>query len=222
MKKERRTISKMYYQSFDASEYLEHYGVKGMKWGVVRSKYKSMRERGLDKRNYKRSKRNLAAAKRNVKEKGKMLDTSLDKVDEAEKTYKKALSKTTLPWNKQKKYDAINAALKDVEKAHTDAEGYQKNFKRAERIHKEAASKYAENTNYMIGKYGSKSAKSLSVKNMKAGKRYIGEVYKTGITLADIPVFGNMYVGKFVSREETRIRNDLRTKKARKNEKRTY
>lgn len=51
----------MYYDGFDASSYLEHYGVKGMKWGIRKARLKSENaitnrnksKKQLDKRNKK-------------------------------------------------------------------------------------------------------------------------------------------------------------------------
>lgn len=204
------------YQSFDPTLYLEHYGVKGMKWGIRRSPEElgRRREYKADKKEYKKLKRQTAASIRNLKQRGKMLDDSMRNVREAELEYNKALSMTTLPWNRQKKYDAMNAASAALEKAHKDAERPQANLERAKKIHDDIEKAYREKATQMISKYGSNSVKSLKSKTINLGENYTKEVERTGITVANLPFIGNWYTGNVISNKEYYIRENLRTKKA--------
>ena len=182
-----------------------HYGVPGMKWGVIRWK---------DKRTRNSLKRQLAADKKNLKFKGKMSNEAFEEYNKAHKSYKKALSRPAL--SSKKKMKRIDETLERLEQAGKNKENAKKELLRAERIYDSDEKRYRDHVDKMMKEYGSENVKSISTKTIKAGKYYCKEVVRTGITVADLPLIGTMYSGRSIASKDYQDRQDRIDEKASK------
>lgn len=180
------------------NEELIHYGVPGMKWGVIRWK---------DNRTRRSLKRQLAADKNNLKFKGKMSNEATADYSKAYKKYEKALSRPSL--SSKKKMKRVDAALEGLEIAGKNKEKAKKELLRADRIYESDEKRYREHVDKMMNKYGSENVKSISTKTINVGKYYCKEVVRTGITVADLPLIGTMYSGKSIASKDYKDRQNL-------------
>lgn len=182
--------------NYEYSNELYHYGVKGMKWGVIRSS----KELRSDRRTARKMKRHLAADKKNLRIKGKMHDKDMENYDEADKNYRKQLSKPSL--SASKKRERIEEASKALTKAGDTMTKSRSDLNRAERIYDADEKKYRNHIDSMVKKYGSESVKNISTKDYNVGKTHVKEMIKTGVTLADLPIVGSYYSGRYVGGKE--------------------
>ena len=190
-----------------------------MKWGVRRYQNKdgSLTEAGkkrllnreyrADKKTARTLKRNVAAGKKNMKMRGKLANENESVYKEANRQYTKALSKPS--FSKKKKLDRITEASDNLREASKAAEKTRGDLNRAERIYDADAAKYREHINKMTNKYSSKKIKQISTKQVDLGDHWTKEVIKTGITLADLPVIGTSYSGKYNARQEQKDRDRI-------------
>lgn len=185
------------------NEELMHYGVPGMKWGVIRWK---------DKRAGNKLKRHLAADKRNMKLRGRMASDAEQLYDKEYKNYRKALSTPAL--TKKRKMRKVDKATRELETVSKSKEEALKEFHRAKRIYEADAKKYQKHVSDMMDKYGPENVKSISTKNVKMGKRHVEEVIRTGITVADLPLVGGLYSGRTVSKKDYADRHDITNEKS--------
>ena len=181
---------------------LQHDGVKGMKWGIIRSK-----QGRSDARQSRKLKRHVAAAKKHLKETGRSyVEDDLDYKESANE-YKKALSKPS--FSKEKKRERVEEASKELTESGARLVKSRGEFNRSKRIYNDAADAFKKHTDEMLTKYGSENVQQVSTKTLKIAKGYTEEVLKTGITLSDIPLIGSMYNGRYIGRMEyeDRMRN---------------
>lgn len=175
---------------------LQHHGVKGMKWGVRRSS----KELRSDRRTARTMKRHLAADKKNLKTKGRILDDYEDSYEEAQKEYQKQLSRPSL--SRAKKLERIKEASDNLSVSGKDLEKHKSEFLRAERIYDADEKALKKHVDSMIKKHGSDEVKKLSYKEIELGEYYTKEVVKTGLTIADLPVVGTIYSGRYTADRE--------------------
>ena len=174
---------------------LKHYGVKGMKWGVIRSK-----EGRADARQSRKLKRHVAASKKNLKEKAQLHDDDNKKYDDATENYKKELSRPS--FNKAVKRERVNEASKLLSAAGDKMVRSKADLKRASKIYKEDADAFKEHTDLMMKKYGEENVRSLSTKTLKVGSTFVDNVLKTGLTLSELPIIGTYYNGRYIGKRE--------------------
>lgn len=174
---------------------IKHYGVKGMKWGVIRSK-----EGRSDARQSRKLKRHVAASKKHLKETGRSYVDDDLAYKESANTYKKVLSKPS--FNKTKKRELIEEASREMTESGARLLKSRAEFNRAKRIYNNAADEFKKHTDDMLKKYGSENVRQLSTKTLKLGKGYTEEVLKTSLTLSEIPIIGTMYNGRYIGQKE--------------------
>lgn len=172
---------------------LRHYGVKGMKWGERKT------ERKLRRR--------MAAGKKNMKLRGEMSNESEDHYDNAYREYSKALK--TPSFSRRKKMERINEATEKVKQAAVLKEKTKSELLRAERIYDSDEKAYRKHIEDMISKYKPEKVKDIPTKTVELGEHYTKEVVKTGITIADLPLIGTLYTGRYISDRDFYDRENL-------------
>lgn len=219
-------------------ESLEHYGVKGMKWGVRR--VGRALDRALDgvveqlermptseeRKTSKTLKRHVAAAKRNLKQKGENYSEAQRNLLGAEEKFKKENRRIAL--SQAKKRARIKKASEALTKAFEMTEVPASEMARAQKIYNDAAKKMWDNNKKMLDKYGDTQVKAIKTgAKVRYGKKLerkgiifkqysefvIEDLIKTGPTVANIPFIGQYYTGKFISEEELKNRSKNFVKK---------
>ena len=173
---------------------LFHYGVKGMKWGVIRWK---------DKRARRKLTRQTAAAKKNLKSEGERYSNERSNYDSAANRYESALKKVAFTKRSRlAKQEAVEEARDDLTEAGNRLAKVKSDFDRAERLYDKTSSKLSDHVNRMISEYGEENVKSLKVQDYDIGRHYVKEMVKTGITIANLPIIGTKYTGRYVGENE--------------------
>lgn len=175
---------------------LYHYGVKGMKWGQRK-----------DRKAGRVLTRKTAAAKRNLRESYYAAKEDEANYKEASKAYRQARSGFAV--SRRKKQARIDDAERELNKASARAEVSRAKVKRANDIYDKTAKQLEDHINEMNAKYGKDQVKQLSSKNYKLGKEYAKNMFKTGVTIADLPIIGTAYTGNYVGQIETSNREKL-------------
>ncbi len=210
-------------------DYLEHYGILGMKWGVRRTPEQLGHTRPTreERKETRTLKRNAAAAIKNLKEKGETHAKAEWDVVNTQEDYRKASKKMYL--FKKDRLKAIKEAGERLSTALENAERPRSELNIAEDIYRDAAEKLLENNRKMIEKYGSDKIKEIGTKtvewgitNKKTGlftenyDAFVQEVVKTGPTIVSIPWYGQRYTGRMVAERELKEREKRFNEKANK------
>lgn len=162
-----------------------------MRWGVVRWKDKHTRAKLT---------RQTAAAKKNLKSAGKRYSSDIEDYDSVSDDYRRALSKSS--FSRKKKDAAVREAGDNLTKAGDKLARSKSDLDRAERLYDNAEKQLKKHVDGMVKKYGKTEVKSIKVKDYDVGSHYVKEMVKTGITLADIPLIGTSYTGRYVGKNE--------------------
>lgn len=208
-------------------DYLEHYGILGMKWGVRRTPEQLGHARPTreERKETRTLKRNAAAAIKNLKEKGETHAKAEWDVVNAQEDYRKASKKMYL--FKKNRMQAVREAGERLTTALENAERPRAERNLAADIYEDAARKLLDNNRKMIEKYGSDTIKEVGKKtvewgitNRKTGlftdtyETFAAEVVKTGPTIVSIPWYGQRYTGRMVAEREIKEREKRLNKKA--------
>lgn len=208
-------------------DYLEHYGILGMKWGVRRTPEQLGHARPTreERKETRTLKRNAAAAIKNLKEKGETHAKAEWDVVNAQEDYRKASKKVYL--FKKNRMQAVKEAGERLTTALENAERPRAERNLAADIYEDAAKKLLDNNRKMIEKYGSDTIKEVGKKtiewgitNKKTGlftetyETFAAEVVKTGPTIVSIPWYGQRYTGRMVAEREIKEREKRLSKKA--------
>lgn len=208
-------------------DYLEHYGILGMKWGIRRTPEQLGHARPTreERKETRTLKRNAAAAIKNLKEKGETHAKAEWDVVNAQEDYRKASKKMYL--FKKNRMQAVKEAGERLTTVLENAERPRAERNLAADIYEDAAKKLLDNNRKMIEKYGSDTIKEVGKKtiewgitNRKTGlltdtyETFAAEVVKTGPTIVSIPWYGQRYTGRMVAEREIKEREKRLNKKA--------
>ena len=197
--------------------YIYHHGIKGQKWGIRRYQNEDgtltaagkKRQFRKDNKQRRKFKRQTAAARRNVARKAYDTISANQKYEDAKREYTSANSAFAITSKGRKaKNERIAEARRNLDEASRSVAEARAGFKRANRFYDENAKALQDQVNKMIKEYGPDKVKQLKTKNVRYGNDYVRTVLRTGITLADIPVIGDSYIGSVVSKYENRIRDE--------------
>ena len=181
---------------------IEHYGVLGMKWGVIRSLDKSGRKAYRKDAKAKRVQlRKTAATEKHLykayKDHQKMSMQMFNALEAKDKADNKIFGRKKAVSEAQKRLDDSVKAM----------EPYTESYLRAERVYRRNEKKFNSMAQDMKRKYGDKSVKDYPIEDLDVAKGWT--TTKFGLNITDLPLIGNKYNGKYVNHEITydRLRN---------------
>ena len=180
----------------DDEDSIEHYGVLGMKWGVIRSLDRSGRKSYYKDAKEKRVQlRKTAASEKYLKRAYENDSNAAGQVKAAAKARGKAETKIF------GRNEAIQSTQKDLDRAIKNRESSREAYLRAERIYKNNESKFNSMSETMKLKYGNDSVKDYKTKTIAQGEEWTNNVIKFGLNVTDLPLIGNKYNGKYITNE---------------------
>lgn len=196
--------------------YIEHHGVKGQKWGVRRYQNEDGTLTAAGKKQYRkdnRTRRSLmrrtAAAKRTLRKAVADTDSANSDYGTSKSNYKSANSRIAITSRgRANKREAINQAREELDRASERVEKSRAKLRRANRYYNENAEALTKHVNQMVDDFGSNNVKQLRTKQVTYGRDYTRNVIRTGITVADLPLIGQSYVGSRESDYENRVRDE--------------
>lgn len=194
------------------SEYIEHYGVLGMKWGVHRT--------SKERRDYRQLNRRVSAAEDNLRNRARLEVKARKDIRKEKKRYKRSMQRPYL--SRKKKLARIDEATRAVSQAMKEYEFSKAELDRAERIYESQAKKLNQHVDDMVKKYGQETVVKTRTKNLKAksnilfGEKYCKSVINTGITFTNFPLFGKVWAGSYISGQDNQDRTELLEEAAKK------
>lgn len=180
-----------------------------------------------DYKEYKTLNRHVSAAQRHLKEEGVMYDRVRDTYQRADQRYRKEMRRGSglFGLRAADKADRVARAQRDMDVIGKDLDAAANSYGFANRIANKDRKALGEHINKMLSKYGKGSVSELEYETVKIGqnklqkimqgapvssvfgrKRETDEYVKTGKTVADMPVIGNLYTSNYISNEEWKIK----------------
>ena len=199
----------------NGSSELYHYGIKGMRWGIRRTPEQlGHRPSKSQRKARKRLPKDVAAAQRYAKLRTRMNDQNQKEANEADKEYKKALGKVTLPWNQSKKEAAVAAADKRVQESREKLQETKWKMDRALGIDTEKQRALENYVDALTEKYGKENVKQLKTKYKTVGENFALRTIRTGPRTENMPILGNYITAEKIAKWEKEIRDDLGEKQS--------
>lgn len=192
---------------------LAHYGILGMKWGVRRTPEQLAKLRG-DRAEYREKRRNVTAAQRNLEAKSLNASRAHKKLDSLESEFRQTAKKVVLSWNKTRKQQEMGLLDSAIQRAAQELEIPEARRQQALKLYKQKQKELVDFVAKMNEEYGADNVKQLKTKKVTMGERYVEEITKTGINLANFPIIGNWVSGDKISDWEMEYRNELLEKNA--------
>ena len=185
-----------------------------------KARYKAYKK---DFKSYDKLNRHVSASQKHLKEEGVMLDRVRDKYLKTNKAYRKEMSRSSglFGLKAAKKADRVAKAQYEMDTAAKDYSDAANKYGLAKKIVKNDVRDLSRHVDNMIRKYGEGSINKLQTETVKIGQnklqkllqgapmetilnksRETEEFIKTGKTLADLPVIGNLYTAKYIANAE--------------------
>ena len=176
---------------------------------------------------YNKLNRHVAASQKHLKEEGVLLDRMKDRYEDSNRAYRKAMSKSSgfLGLKAGQKAQRVANAQLVMDKVGSDYKTAASSYGVAKKIASEDTNKLKQHVNNMIRNYGKGSINELRTETVKIGqnklqkllqgapksillsnKRDTEEFIKTGKTLADLPVVGNLYTSNYIAKRELELK----------------
>lgn len=203
----------------NCADELRHYGVKGMKWGVIRKRPKGKEGRALAKEYRKDRKEQNRYARQVSVTKKDLVKTQTEKAN-AKSSYKTASDneaklRSKLFRNEKK----ISEASEATGRARTAYESATLNANRAGREYGIAAKKLKKQTEKMIAKYGEANVQQIRKEKIPISVERTLNVISTGVTLGQI---SSRYGDRYRSTRESERAKDRANKNVREMIKKEY
>lgn len=188
-----------------------------------KARYKAYKK---DFKSYDKLNRHVSASQKHLKEEGVMLDRVRDKYLKTNKAYRKEMSRSSglFGLKAAKKADRVAKAQYEMDTAAKDYSDAANKYGLAKKIVKNDVRDLSRHVDNMIRKYGEGSINKLQTETVKIGQnklqkllqgapmetilnksRETEEFIKTGKTLADLPVIGNLYTAKYIANAEYKL-----------------
>ena len=180
-----------------------------------------------DLKEYNKLNRHVAASQKHLKEEGVMLNRVRDVYERKNKVYQKEMAKSSgfLGLKAAEKADRVARAQANADSASSEYSKAASSYGLAKKISKKDTKALVDKANSIIKTYGKGSIKDVEYKTVKIGqnkaqkllqgapitsilgrKRDTDTFVKTGLTLADMPVVGNIYTSKYIANEEFKMK----------------
>lgn len=185
-----------------------------------KARYKAYKK---DFKSYDKLNRHVSASQKHLKEEGVMLDRVRDKYLKENKNYEKAMRKSSgfLGLKGAEKADKVAKAQKNMDDAGSEYTKAAGTYGVAKKIAEQDTKALRDHVNKMIRSYGKGSINELKTETVKMGQnklqklmqgapksvifnkgRDTEEFIKTGKTLADMPIIGNLYTANYIAKRE--------------------
>lgn len=172
--------------------------------------------------------RHVAASQKHLKEEGVMLDRVRDKYLKTNRDYQRSMTRSNGLFGSKsaEKAERVARAQLKMDKARGDLNNAAGAYGVAKKFANEDSKALKDHVDKMIRNYGKTSIGSIETETVKMGQskaqkllhgapmsiilnkeRMTENMVKTGKTLADMPIVGNFYTARYISRKE--MSNDL-------------
>lgn len=188
-----------------------------------KARYKAYKK---DFKSYDKLNRHVSASQKHLKEEGVMLDRVRDKYLKENKNYEKAMRKSSgfLGLKGAEKAEKVANAQKSMDDAGSEYTKAAGTYGVAKKIADQDTKALRDHVNKMIRSYGKGSINELKTETVKMGqnklqklmqgapksvifnkRRDTEEFIKTGKTLADMPIIGNLYTANYIAKREAEL-----------------
>ena len=188
-----------------------------------KARYKAYKK---DYKDYDKLNRHVSASQKHLKEEGVMLDRVRDKYLKENKNYEKAMRKSSGLFGLKgaEKAEKVANAQKNMDDAGSEYTKAAGTYGVAKKIADQDAKALRDHVNKMIRSYGKGSINELKTETVKMGQnklqklmqgapksvifnkgRDTEEFIKTGKTLADMPIIGNLYTANYIAKREAEL-----------------
>lgn len=188
-----------------------------------KARYKAYKK---DFKSYDKLNRHVSASQRHLREEGVMLDRVRDKYLKENKNYQKEMRKSSGLFGLKgaDKAERVARAQSSMDKVSKDYETAAGAYGLAKKIASQDSKALRDHVNKMIRSYGKGSINDLKTETVKIGQnklqkllqgaptsvllnkgRETEEFIKTGKTLADLPIIGNIYTSNYIANREMDI-----------------
>ena len=188
-----------------------------------KARYKAYKK---DFKSYNKLNRHVSASQKHLKEEGVMLDRVRDKYLKENKNYEKAMRKSSgfLGLKGAEKAEKVANAQKNMDDAGSEYTKAAGTYGVAKKIADQDVKALRDHVSKMIRSYGKGSINELKTETVKMGQnklqklmqgapksvifnkgRDTEEFIKTGKTLADMPIIGNLYTANYIAKREAEL-----------------